>query len=187
MARAQRQSAASKTRPPKETEEPRSWLLCDQCHGAVGIREGPHRDPATGDSITAYDCEVCGPLQREVTAGGVRYVPMPAEVLACTCKVCRAKQVPLEDGLCELCGWMVSLIRTRMEEVKNCKRKPPKRRPKCKDCGVPMEPVLSRADANWAFYCNNGLGCRWCSYCNKIHKFNELCPRPQSSLGTHTQ
>jgi hypothetical protein len=167
--------------------EPKQWKLCAQCGSAIEIRDGRSRDDESGDPITAYDCENCGPLQREISAGIVRYVPMPKEVLGTTCKVCRAKHHPLKDGLCEFCGWMADLVRTRLEEAKASKRKPPKRRPKCETCGVPMMPVLFRADADWCFYCDNGLGCRWCTYCDKVHKFDELCPRPQSAPPNQTQ
>ena len=179
-------------RPKKKTtddasSEPKQWQLCAECGSAIQIRETGRRDTETGDPITAYDCENCGPLQPEINAGVVRFVPMPAEVLAITCKVCRIKHLPLRDGLCEFCGWMADLVRTRLEEAKESKLKPPKRRPKCKDCGVPMKPILYRPEGPWTFFCDNGLGCRWCQYCEQVHKFDELCPRPQSTPRKQTQ
>ena len=98
--------------------------------------------------------------------------------MAATCKVCREDSDDLsEGGLCPFCESLAEIARRNIEGAANSKRKPPKRRPKCRTCGVPMEPVLWRPDAKWDFYCDNGIGCRWCWPCEKIHRFDELCPR----------
>jgi ssDNA-binding Zn-finger/Zn-ribbon topoisomerase 1 len=108
--------------------------------------------------------------------------------MAASCKICRKKSDDLsERGLCPRCEELAEIARRNLEGAARSKLKPPKRRQKCPDCGVPMVPVLFRPEGPWTFYCDNGLSCRWCVSCGKVHKFNELCPRPEPGLSKRVQ
>jgi hypothetical protein len=92
------------------------------------------------------------------------------------CRICHCEGIMSERGLCPCCESMAEIVRKNLEGAAKSKRKPPKRCPRCPTCRVTMKPVLFRPDGKWDFYCDNGLGCRWCLECNRLHPWNEPCP-----------
>jgi hypothetical protein len=90
------------------------------------------------------------------------------------CRVCHSEGIMSERGLCPLCDELAEIARKNIEAAARSKRKPPKRCPKCTDCGGPTEPVLGRPEAEWDFICING--CYGCAECLKVYRYDQTCP-----------
>jgi hypothetical protein len=106
------------------------------------------------------------------------------------CRICHREGIMSARGLCPFCESLAEIVKKNLDGAARSKRKPPKKCPPCSTCGVTMKPVLFRPDGRWTFYCDNGLGCRWCTECNREHLYNEPCPREEllrSSPATWTE
>lgn len=90
------------------------------------------------------------------------------------CRVCHREGIMSERGLCPLCEELAEIVRKNLEGAPKSKLKPPKRCPKCKDCGVRMKPVLFRPEGPWTFYCV--MGCYGCPECMKVYRYDQTCP-----------
>lgn len=101
------------------------------------------------------------------------------------CRICHREGIMSARGLCPFHEALADIVLKNLEGAAKSKRKPPKQCPPCETCGVPMKPVLFRPDARWSFYCDNGLGCRWCAECKRIHPYNEPCPREGLADSSH--
>jgi hypothetical protein len=90
------------------------------------------------------------------------------------CRVCRREGVMDERGICPRCAALVDIARKNIEGAKHSTLPPPTEIELCDDCGFPMKPVLSRPEGPWDFECIKG--CRWCTECETVHRFDQLCP-----------
>ena len=91
------------------------------------------------------------------------------------CSVCGRESGRLnERELCPCCDELVEIARRNLEAAAKSTLPPPKRIPKCSDCGGPQKPVLFRIEGGWTFYCVSG--CHYCRECQTIHKAGTICP-----------
>jgi hypothetical protein len=90
------------------------------------------------------------------------------------CRICHSEGIMSERGLCPCCEALAEIARKNLKGAARSKLKPPKRCPKCIDCGGPTRPVLFRPEGPWTFTCV--VECYPCRQCKKLFRGDETCP-----------